>query len=335
MFIALPGGMLGNRFGGRRVVLAGLALMVAGGALSGASSDFTVIAAGRLVSGIGAVLMNVMLSKLASDWFAGREIATAMGILVSSWPLGLGLGLLTFPPIAAGFGWAAVMHAGAVAALAGLLMFVLLYRDPPGGGGPAFARLDVDLLPREWLLVSIAGAIWGVYNVSYIVLVSFVPALLTARGYTIAEASQLTSLLGWVLIFIIPIGGYLAQSLRRPNLVMLAGFALVVVGSTALAFAEYPLVPFLIVAVSGGLPAGLIMALPVEALRPQARASGMGVYFTCYYALMAALPPLAGMARDMTGSPAAPILFAAAMILVAAAGLAAFRIAFRPPPVSA
>jgi cyanate permease len=279
--------------------------------------------------------MNVMLSKLATDWFAGREIATAMGILVSSWPLGLALGLLAFPPIAAGLGWAGVMHAGAVAAFAAMLMFMLLYRDPPGASGHAFARLDVNLLPREWLLVSIAGAIWGVYNVSYIVLVSFVPALLMARAYTMAEASRLTSLLGWVLILIIPLGGYLAERWRRPNLVMLAGFALVVVGSTALAFAEHPLVPFLIVAFSGGLPAGLIMALPVEALRPQARASGMGVYFTCYYALMAALPPLAGMARDVSGSPGAPILFAAAMILVAAAGLAAFRIAFRPPPIPA
>jgi cyanate permease len=227
------------------------------------------------------------------------------------------------------------MNAGALAALAALLTFLLLYRDPPGGTAPAFARLDVNLLPREWLLVSIAGAIWGVYNVSYIVLVSFVPPLLTARAYTMGEASRLTSLLGWILILIIPLGGYLAQRLRRPNLVMVAGFALVFGGSVALALAQHPLVPFLIVAFAGGLPAGLIMALPAEALRPQARASGMGVYFTCYYTLMAALPPFAGMARDVTASPAAPVLFAAAMVLIAAAGLAAFRIAFRPPLVSA
>ena len=36
IFFALPGGMLGQRFGAKRLVLAGLLLMAAGGALMGA-----------------------------------------------------------------------------------------------------------------------------------------------------------------------------------------------------------------------------------------------------------------------------------------------------------
>ena len=71
------------------------------------------------------------------------------------------------------------------------------------------------------------------------------------------------------------------------------------------------------------------MALPAEALRPQNRASGMGIYFTFYYAGMACLPGLAGMARDLTTSPAAPALFAAGMMALALAGLMGFRLATR------
>src|SRR4051794_34793164 len=51
IFIALPGGMLGQRFGAKRMVLAGLALMVAGGAMMAVSSSFASAAAGRLLSG--------------------------------------------------------------------------------------------------------------------------------------------------------------------------------------------------------------------------------------------------------------------------------------------
>jgi hypothetical protein len=51
----------------------------------------------------------------------------------------------------------------------------------------------------------------------------------------------------------------------------------------------------------------------------------MGVYFTWYYAGMALLPGAAGSARDLTGSPAAPALFAAAMMVLALMALAGFR----------
>ncbi|MEJ2434826.1 MAG: MFS transporter, partial [Pseudolabrys sp.] len=74
IFIALPGGVLGQRFGAKRVVLAGLALMAAGGALMGVASSFAVLAAGRLASGVGAVLINVLMTKMVADWFARREI---------------------------------------------------------------------------------------------------------------------------------------------------------------------------------------------------------------------------------------------------------------------
>src|SRR5215475_9511501 len=57
--IALPGGMLGQRFGAKRVLLAGLVLMAVGGVMMGLSSSFAMTAAGRIVSGTGAVFVTV------------------------------------------------------------------------------------------------------------------------------------------------------------------------------------------------------------------------------------------------------------------------------------
>src|SRR3978361_1887969 len=74
---ALPGGEIGRRFGDKRVVLIGLALMVLGGLVMAFAPIWHWQIAGRFVSGRGGVVLNVLMSKMVTDWFAGKEIATA------------------------------------------------------------------------------------------------------------------------------------------------------------------------------------------------------------------------------------------------------------------
>ena len=173
--IAFPGGMLGQRFGAKGVVVAGLVLMVLGSVAMGVSSSFVGVAAGRLIAGTGAVLLNVMFTKMIADWFAGREIVTAMAVLVSSWPLGLAVGLMVFGPLAEVQGWRVVMYLSALASAVALAVVALGYRDPPDLPKSEPAHLSLNLTAREWLMVAIAGAIWAFFNVAYIVLISFVP----------------------------------------------------------------------------------------------------------------------------------------------------------------
>ena len=329
--IALPGGVLGQKFGAKRVVLLGLGLMAIGGALMGVSSSFAAAAAGRLIAGTGAVLFNVMVTKMVADWFAGREIVTGMGILVSSWPLGLALGLVFFGPFAAVHGWAAVMHIGALCALLALVLVALFYRDPPDMPAGTATRFTLNLSGREWLLVSIAGAIWGIFNVFYIVFVSFAPELFTQRGFTLPEASRIVSLMGWSLIASIPLWSIGAERFGRPNLIMYVSFIIVAGALAALPFASIPFVLYALVILLNGAPVGLIMALPAQALRPENRASGLGIFFSVYYVVMAFLPGGAGLMRDLSGSAAAPVLFAAAMALLCAVALLLFHVAQRMP----
>ena len=68
--MALPGGALGRRFGDKRMVAIGLALMALGGVAASLAEGFLGLAAGRLLAGIGAVLLNVMMAKMVTDWFA-------------------------------------------------------------------------------------------------------------------------------------------------------------------------------------------------------------------------------------------------------------------------
>ena len=326
--ISLPSGMLGQRFGAKQIVIVGLALMVVGGVLMGLVSSFAVVTAGRLIAGIGAVFINVLGAKMIADWFVGREIVTAMAISIASWPFGLAVGLVLFGPLAESVGWSAVMHLGALAAFAALLIVLVIYRDPaPSGAG--MMRFALNLTRREWLLVVVAGAIWGLFNVAYIVLISFAPELFTVRGYTLPEASRIVSLIGWVLIPSVPLAGFFIERIGWPNLVMVVALAITCAALAVLPFVDAPLTVFALVVLVIGVPAGTIVVLPAQVLRAESRAGGMGVFYTVYYAVMAVLPGAAGFMRDISGSPATPALFAAAMVLACLLGLALFHAARR------
>jgi predicted MFS family arabinose efflux permease len=101
--IAYPSGLLGRRFGDKQGAMLGMTLMVIGGVLTGTSHDYEIFLLGRLIGGTGAVLLNVLLMKMATDWFVGREIGTALALLVSSWPIGIGVALIVLPQLALNF----------------------------------------------------------------------------------------------------------------------------------------------------------------------------------------------------------------------------------------
>jgi predicted MFS family arabinose efflux permease len=330
VFIALPGGVLGQRFGSKRVVLAGLALMAVGGVLMTFAESFGTAAVARVVSGTGAVLMSVLIARMVTDWFVGREIVTAMAIVIASWPFGLAIGLVLFGPLAAAAGWSAVMDLAALAAALALLLVAAFYRDPSGMPA-ASAKLTLNLSRRAWLLMIIAGVCWGIFNVAYIVLISFAPELFTARGYSVPDASGIVSLIGWFLIPSIPLAGALIEKFGRPSLLMFGSFLIVVAALVALPYASQILIPFAVLVLVIGIPGGPLMALPAQALRPESRASGMGIFFTVFYVMMAVLPGTAGLVRDLSGSVAAPALFAAALVLLCAAGLLLFHAVRRLP----
>jgi MFS family permease len=74
----------------------------------------------------------------------------------------------------------------------------------------------------------------------------------------------------------------------------------------------------------GMAPAGIIMALAGEAVPLERRAFGMGVFFTIYYAIMTAGPPISGWLYDSMETTTAPLLFAALLFVAVLPAVLAF-----------
>ncbi|HEX2439699.1 MAG TPA: MFS transporter [Methylomirabilota bacterium] len=318
---AAPGGLIGQRFGERRVVIGGLALMAIGATMTALAGGFATATAGRLVSGVGAVLMNILLSRLISDWFAGKELATAMAVMLTSWPVGLGLATSTLGGVAAHWGWRWMIVLTAAAALLGLALMLIFREAPRVDAGPQRAALT-----RRDVAISVAGGFaWGCFNASLVVIIAFAPALLLAQGTTLGQAGSIVSLAIWLTIVSIPLGGLLGDRLGRPNLMIVAGSLVAAAVTLAIPVVTPAVLAFCLVGFAIGPPPGPLMALLPRALPPERLTTGFGVFYTVFYVMMALTQPLAGFVRDRAADPVAPIVFAAVVMAATVAGLGLFR----------
>jgi MFS family permease len=322
VIVALPGGSLVARFGDRRVVGASLALMLVGGVLMSAGTSWTWLLTGRVLSGVGGVVVNIVMTKMLLDWFAGREIGTAMGIFISSWPLGIALALWVLPLLALNGGLDLAWIGLVVIIALSLVLFLIVYQAPPdtGTGAPLTAT---RVFPVAALLL--AAAIWALYNTALAMVFGFGPLLLVERGVTATSASSITGVFTALVGIGVPLGGYLSDRLGRDR-VILTSFVAAAVFLLVLVIVPLPLAmpAFALAGLFFALAAGPIMTLPSQVLRPEARAFGMGVFFTIYYGVMMVGPTLAGGIAERTGNAGTAFFLGSGLLVACILGLSLF-----------
>lgn len=313
--LALPGGAIGQRFGDKTTALAALLLMLAGSVMMVAATSWNIQIAGRLIAGAGSVILSVQLTKMLTDWFAGKEIATAMAILVNSWPLGIALCLLMLPWIGTRYGVDAAQLGVAAFIACGLVLLAALYRPP--ADSPVTPTATSGRLDRNAIYAVIAaGLIWGLFNVGFATIVSFGPSMLVEHGWSIAEAGSTVSIVLWVSVVSVPLGGLLADRTGRPGTIVVVSAIVTAVLMVLLPRSGAVVLLVIALGLVSGLPAGPIMSLPARVLQPQTRAIGMGVFFTMFFGCMMLGPVVGGALAKWTGSTAAAFDFGAAMILL-------------------
>jgi MFS family permease len=201
----------------------------------------------------------------------------------------------------------------------------LVYRPHPNDRKP---RSDVGaprrISLREIALVSIPGAIWGLVNGAYTIMIAFGPILMIAAGSDIGDADRVAGALTWLNLVTTLAGGAIAQRWGRWNLLLVGG-----IGGWGIALLLVPMIdpvlPLLSCGALLGFAIGVIFALPAEVLRPESRGVGMGVFFSLFYLGQAGLPPLGGAIQDAVGGTSASLYFAAALVLSILPLFALFR----------
>ncbi len=319
VLLALPGGVIIQRIGEKNSLLLCLLLMTFGG-IVGLDSNWHAQILARLLSGSGGVVLSVAATKMIIDLFSGRELATAMGLFVNSWPIGIAIALVLLPAVGETLGlYQAALLTLALPAAACFAVAVFL---------PASDRtssLHLRLFSFSWqslVAVSIAGTIWGIANAAFATLFSFGPTLLVEKGFSASTAASLVSVVLWVTIFAIPLGGLIAERFVKINLIIVFCVALGAILIPLVARIDRTLALFIALGIVAGLPAAAVMSLPARVLDGQTRAVGMGIFYTVYYGIMLLFPILQGVFARL-GQTAAVTFDAAAILLLTALPLLA------------
>lgn len=325
LFLALPAGYAGRFASDRLLCGLGLTGLAIGALVTAAAPGADQISFGRLFAGAGSLFAMLYFTKMAADWFEGREMATAMSILVMSWPFGIAIGQVGHTWLAEAFGWRVPFLVAAAYCAAAALAVFALYRAPndlPRLQSTGKARL----LPREWALVACAGVAWGAFNAGYVIYLSFGPEMLKAQGLGVLAAASVISVGSWLMIASGTICGQIADRLGHTNRILAVTMAAAIVALLLLSVPGAGLGASLLFGLVGMAPAGVIIALAGQAVAVERRAFGMGVFLTIYYAIITAAPPLAGWIFDKTGAPDGAILLGITLFAVVLPAAMLFRV---------
>lgn len=323
VLISIPAGDASARWRDKTVLLFFLGVMFMGSLGTAVFSTAAEISVARLIAGAGAAGANVLLSKIVIDLFDGGSLQTAMGLLIASWPLGLGLSLAVLGPIAAHWGW----HAGLIGSVVGCLVAFgvcaclrVETSRPSYGAKQTEIHHPIDATTRMAVLLS--GTVWALFNGALATILTFLPSLLTRSGSNAAAGAALVGGVMWIVTLLIPIGGLLAD--RANNLRQIVVWPLMILALCSpfllkISNPQWTLLPF---GALCAIPAAAIASMPALVLNSAQRAKGMGLYQTVYYAGMSVLPALGGVGdhpalRQFSPLTIAGLMFAAASLLAA------------------
>jgi EmrB/QacA subfamily drug resistance transporter len=152
--LMLTGGTLGDRFGRRRMMLAGVAVFSLASLAGALAHSRDLLIASRAVMGVGAAASEPgTLSVLRHLYPEQRERARALGIWAAVSCLGLALGPLVGGVLVGVWSWRAVFWLNVVV---GVVLFVAARRYVSESADPETAQVDV---PGQILAVAAIGTI--------------------------------------------------------------------------------------------------------------------------------------------------------------------------------
>jgi EmrB/QacA subfamily drug resistance transporter len=153
--LLLAGSALGDRFGRRRMLIAGLALFTASSAACGAAPHVATLIAARAIQGMGAALIMPLAMALLSGTFSAAERGKALGIFASITGAAMIAGPVLGGAIAAGFAWQWIFW---INLPIGLVLLPLIYRHIGEAFGP---KAKLDLLGIALATIAAFALIWS------------------------------------------------------------------------------------------------------------------------------------------------------------------------------
>jgi EmrB/QacA subfamily drug resistance transporter len=164
--LMLPAGLLGDRFGRRRMLVVGLGIFLAGSLVGALAGDVNWVIAARAVMGVGAALVTPLALSVLPSLFGPDERTKAVGVISAASALGLPLGPIIGGWLLNHFWWGSVFLVNVPMAAIGITACVLLLpetRDPasPKVDAVSTALTVAGLGALIYAIIEAPGRGWG------------------------------------------------------------------------------------------------------------------------------------------------------------------------------
>jgi predicted MFS family arabinose efflux permease len=335
--LQVPAGVLGDRFGRRRVLVTGLVLGAVACAVTGVAASFAALLVARVLTGASQASLFSNDRAIIVSVTPAEKIALGQGISFSGPGLGLVLGLALGGVLGDRVSWRVVFFLFALGPLAAALLVRRFVPPSPGVSATGAARARVRAVlgrPDLWMI----GAASACAIYVQFVLATWAPMFFIEAGVgDLARAGAYAATQGVAAVGGLIVGGWVADAVRRHGvggkLIMAASLAALtltmIVMSRVLAHHASPLalgVTLVLAAFFVWSTWGPVYALIGELSPGAMLGTAFGFSNTISFVGAMVGPTVTGWARDATGSFSAGCAIAAA---VAAAG-ALIAVALRP-----
>jgi MFS family permease len=314
--LLLVGGILVDRFGAARMAVVTTAVCLAGAVLTAWSPNFSGMAAGRLLFGIGGETFNICTLVAISDYFAGSTVAFAMGFSTAVARAGSFSADMSPAWFAGAYaqGWqppmiiAAVIAASSCAA-ACVYWWIDRRRRTPWAGVATRAHQPfvlADLLrfgAAYWYLLVLC-VLW--YAVIFAFRSTFsIKYFQHAHGLDLASAGAMNSYVFLAAMFATPAFGWLCDKSRRYAPWLVFGALLLPISIAIMAMTHWSLwVATALVGVSFSLVPAVMWPLTSKLVAPQRFGTALGLMWVVQNAGIAGANLLAGWLNDAAGASA-------------------------------
>lgn len=220
--VGMFAGVFSDRFGHKRIALAGLALMSAGGLVGALAPGYALLLVSRFLEGAGFIMTTVAGVALIAHAATAADRPNAMALWSCYMPAGGSLAMLAASVVLVSLDWRSLWFAIAASAAAG---FVWLARAVPpraAGGSLGLWRLGIETLTHGaslFLCLAFAG-----YVAQWAAFMTWLPTFIVGeRGASAQTGALLTAL--WVAVNVpgVLLGGWLmARGAPRSRIIVLA-----------------------------------------------------------------------------------------------------------------
>ncbi|MFI1197304.1 nitrate/nitrite transporter [Micromonospora sp. NPDC020750] len=145
----VPVGVLLDRFGSRRLLIAGGALMVAGQLCFAVATDVGLAVAARVLVGLGDAMTFISVLRIVAFWFPGRRNPMLVQLTCTFGQFGAVLGAVPLVALLHRAGWTPAFLAAAALGATVLTMIVAAVRDSPHREHTAAPTPDLATVRRE------------------------------------------------------------------------------------------------------------------------------------------------------------------------------------------